>query len=782
MPILTLFLLIFFSRCIQYSHADVIDGSILPFQEPPSASVTKETLSESKMIRRKEISHLPKDAPNILIVLMDDVGFGTPSTFGGEIQTPTLTKVFKEGIAYNHFHTTSICSPTRASLLTGRNHTRVGSGTIAERAVDWDGYTGIIPKEAATVAEVLKNYGYSTSAFGKWHNTPANQTTSQGPFTYWPNSYGFEYFYGFLAGETSQWEPRLIENFNQIEPPKNKTYHLSTDLADQAIGWVKQHRAFAQDKPFLLYFAPGAGHGPHQIFKEWSDKYKGKFDDGWDAYRKRVYKRQLEMGWIPSDTLLTERDPTMASWESIPETERPFQRRLMEVFAGYVEHADSQVGRVLKAVEDIGQKENTIVIYIWGDNGSSAEGQNGSISELLAQNGIPTTIEQQIAALNKIGGIPELGGRITENMYHAGWAWAGSTPFKHTKLVASHFGGTRNPMVISWPKKIAPDKVPRPQFHHVNDIAPTIYDLLKITPPKVVNGHKQIAIDGISMSYSFANATTPEVSKTQFFDNNGSRGIYKDGWYAGAFGPLYPWIPGQKDLDKWDSTKDVWELYRLQNDFSQANDLAKKNPEKLKELKNLFLKEAEENKDFPIGAGIWLRIHPEDVLTSPYHQWNFDSSTKRMPEFSAPGLGKKSNIVSIHLDVGPNASGVLYALGGSGGGLTCFLENGKLNYEYNMMLVENYAGEVKQKLSPGKHVITISTELKHPGAPGKVTLNIDGKDVSTVLLKRTVPAAFSASETFDVAADYGSPVSLRYRKKAPFKFNGTITNVKVEMK
>ncbi|TNF44598.1 MAG: arylsulfatase, partial [Cytophagales bacterium] len=363
------------------------DGSVLPFPSPPSASFAGESIFESEHHRRTYPNRLPKDAPNIVIILMDDVGFGTPSTFGGEINTPTLTRVYQEGIAFNAFHTTAICSPTRAALLTGRNHTRVGNGTIAERAVDWDGYTGIIPKEAATVSEVLKNYGYNTSAFGKWHNTPANQTSAAGPFDYWPVNYGFQHFYGFLGGETSQWEPALIRDFTPVSPPHgDPTYHLSTDLADQAISWMENQKAFADDKPFLLYFAPGAGHGPHHIWKEWADKYKGKFDEGWDAYRERVFARQKAMGWIPENAELTPRDSTMASWESIPESQRAFQIRLMEVFAGFVEHADTQVGRVIDALEVLGEKENTLLIYIWGDNGSSAEGQNGSISELLAQN------------------------------------------------------------------------------------------------------------------------------------------------------------------------------------------------------------------------------------------------------------------------------------------------------------------------------------------------------------------------------------------------------------
>jgi arylsulfatase A-like enzyme len=756
-------------------------GTVLPFNAPPSASTYGESILDSKQIRRKPENHLPANAPNIVIVLMDDVGFGLPSTFGGEINTPTLSRIWNQGIAYNEFHTTSICSPTRAALLTGRNHTRVGSGTIAERAVDWDGYTGIIPKEAATVAEVLKDYGYRTAAFGKWHNTPADQTTKMGPFDYWPVNYGFQHFYGFLGGEASQYEPRLINDFTPIEPPRNEKYHLTKDLTDHAIEWLKDRKAFAQDKPFFLYFAPGAGHGPHQIFKEWADRYKGKFDDGWDNYRERVYARQKAMGWIPASAQLTSRDKTMQAWDSIPESEKPFQRRLMEVFAGFVENADYEVGRLYDSIDSLGEKDNTIFIYIWGDNGSSAEGQNGSISELLAQNGIPNTIQQQIAALNKIGGLDALGTDMTDNMYHSSWAWAGNTPFKHTKLIASHFGGTRNELVISWPKGIKPDKTPRAQFHHVNDIVPTIYDVLGITPPKIVNGFTQIPMDGVSMKYSFNNATAPAVEKVQFFDNNGSRGIYKDGWYACTFGPLYPWLPGAPGLNKWDPKNDVWELYNLKDDYTQYNDLASTEPAKLEELKKLFIEQAKDNKDLPIGAGIWLRLHPEDVITSPYRSWVFDQTSTRMPEFAAPGLGKKNNQVTIDLTVPANANGVLYALGGAGGGLSCFMENNKLVYEYNMFLIQRTTIESTGKITPGKHQFIIKTEMAKPGAPATVAISDNGKEIARGVVPITVPAAFSANETFDVGTDLGSPVSLRYHKKAPFSFNGEIKKLTVEL-
>ncbi len=760
------------------------DGSVLPFPPVPSASVAGETLQESKMVWRKEAQHLPKGAPNIVIILLDDVGFGLAETYGGPIHSPTLSRIANDGISYNAFHTTAICSPTRAALLTGRNHQRVGSGTIAERAVDFDGYTGVIPRSSATLAKVLGYYGYDTAAFGKWHNTPATEITSMGPFTRWPTGegIGFDYFYGFLAGETSQWEPRLFENFNAIEPPHNEKYHLTEDIADQAITWMKRHRAFAPDKPFFIYWAPGAGHGPHQIFKEWADKYKGQFDDGWDALREKTYKRQKELGWIPADAKLTPRADTLASWDSIPESERPFQTRLMEVFAGFVEHADAQAGRLIDELDELGIRDNTIVFYIWGDNGSSAEGQNGTISELLAQNQIPNTIAQQIEALNKIGGLDALGGPKVDSMYHAGWAWAGDSPFKYTKLIASHFGGTDNPMAISWPSHIKPDKTPRSQFHHVNDIAPTIYQILGINPPKVVDGFAQDPLDGVSMVYTFDNPKAPGQKHIQYFDNNGSRGIYHDGWYACTFGPLIPWLTVSPGLATWDSSKDVWELYNLQTDFSQADDLAGKDPKRLADMKALFLKEAKENQVFPIGAGIWLRLHPEDRQKTSYTSWHFDSTTTRMPEFAAPGLGRESNHVTVTAELGDSASGVLYALGGAGGGLTLYMDKGQLVYEYNMMIIERYIARSTEKLAAGKHKIEVDTKVAKPGAPAEVVLAVDGTEVARTTVKRTVPAAFTASETFDVGVDLGSPVSLDYFDRSPFAFNGKIDEVLVELR
>ena len=600
---------------------------VLPFPPKPSGSIAGRTIQESIYSPLPPQGHLPKNAPNIIIVLIDDVGPAQTDTYGGEIHTPTLSRIAQEGISYNRFHTTAMCSPTRAAFLTGRNHQHVSAGQIAELANDWDGYSGIQPKTSAMVAEVLKDYGYSTGAWGKWHNTPAEQTTAAGPFDYWPTGYGFEYFYGFLGGEASQYEPNLVRNTATVHPPKTSGghdyYHLSEDLADDAIGWLQNHKAFAPDKPFFMYWASGASHGPHQIMKEWADKYKGKFDDGWDKYRERVFSRQKAMGYIPQNAQLTPRPDTLPSWDSIPESERPFQRRLVELFAGMTEHVDAQVGRIVDEVDRLGYGDNTIIFYVWGDNGSSAEGQAGTISELLAQNGIPTTVDQHIKALNELGGLDVLGSPKTENMYNAGWAWAGSTPYKSTKLIAAHFGGTRNPLAIRWPARIKPNATPHSQFLHVNDVVPTIYDIVGITPPHVVNGFTQTPFDGVSFAGTFNDAKAKEVKHTQYFEIMGSRGIYHDGWFAGAVGPRLPWVPGlpkgfldDKRQLAWSPDNDKWELYNLDEDWTQANDLADKMPDKLAQMKEIFTMEFARNNGFPVGGALFIPVVRPDLRIS----------------------------------------------------------------------------------------------------------------------------------------------------------------------
>jgi arylsulfatase A-like enzyme len=764
-----------------------VDGTVLPFPPTPSGSVAGRTMQESVYSPRPAEKRLPDDAPNILIVLIDDAGPALPEVFGGEIHTPTLERLTREGLGYNRFHTTSMCSPTRASLLTGRNHHRVGNGQIAELANDWDGYSGRIPRSSALQAEVLKDYGYATAAFGKWHNTPAGETTIAGPFENWPTGLGFEYFYGFLGGEASQYEPNLVRNTTSVLPPKTpeEGYHLTEDLADDAIGWLRTQDAIQPDKPFYMYWASGAIHGPHQVAKEWSDKYEGKFDDGWDAYRERAFVNAKDKGWIPADAQLTPRHPTMPSWDDIPEDQRPFQRRLMEVLAGFGEHTDVLVGRLVDEIERLGKTDNTLIVYVWGDNGSSAEGQDGTISELLAQNGIPTTVEQHIEALEGLGGLDALGTPLTDNMYHGGWAWAGSAPYQGTKLLASHFGGTRNPMAVRWPAKIAADTNPRPQFHHVNDLVPTIYEILGITPPQKVNGVEQDDIDGVSMAYTFEDPIADGRLRTQYFEVMGSRSVYHDGWMASALGPRLPWVPGvDPSILDWTPDDDVWELYNLDEDWSQANDLALEMPGKLAQMKEIFLIEAAKNRALPIGGGLFIPIFHPELRIQPFQtEWTFPGDFVRMPEFAAPALGNKPNTVTIDADIPADANGVLYKLGANSAGLTLFVEDRMLCYEYNLFLLERTKIRSTTKLPTGKVSIVVETSyVGEPAATGplNVVLKVDGSVVAEGTVPISAPLTFTANDCLDIGQALGSPVSLDYRDKAPFKFNGTIDQVHVK--
>ena len=769
----------------------VIAQNVLPFPPTPTASIAKDTMAESTQKRREEPARLATNTPNILIILMDDVGPGTPSTYGGLVNTPTLSRVANQGVSYNQFHSTAMSSPTRASLLTGRNHTRVGNGQITEWANDWDGFSGVIPKTSATLPEVLKNYGYSTAAFGKWHNTPPLQISQNGPFDFWPTGYGFEHFYGFLAGESNQYEPTLVYNTTYVDKlPKTpeEGYHLTDDLADNAIKWMHQQHSFNPDKPLFMYWAPGAAHGPHQVDKKWADKYKGKFDGGWDQYREVVFDRQKKLGFIPKDTKLTTRPDSLAAWKDVPESERAFQSRLMEVFAGFAEHADYNAGRILDEMEKMGIADNTLVFYIWGDNGSSAEGQKGTVSELLAQNQIPTEISEHLRVLNDdLGGLDALGGPKTDNMYHAGWAWAGSTPFKGTKLLGAYFGGTRQPMAVSWPQKIKHDTAIRSQFHHVNDITPTVYDVLKITPPDVVNGFNQDPIDGVSMAYTFGNAKAKDQKHTQFFDIMGSRGIYHDGWMASTFGPRVPWLTVTPGLAEWTPEKDVWELYNLKNDFSQADDLAKKDPKKLEEMKELFMEESRKNKNLPIGGGLYVLTHPEAIIQNPRTKFSLPGDTT-LREAIAPRVGTIPNRTIIDLDVPANPKGALIAVGGFAGGMSIYVDkDGYLNYEYNLFEVERTILKGKTKLAPGKTKIEVV--LKKGAAPsdkgahlssGDVTVLINGQEDIKGKIPTLITAAFTVNDTLDIGQDLGSPVSNSYYHQAPYKFNGKVNQVDIE--
>ena len=606
-----------------------------------------------------------------------------------------------------------------------------------------------------------------------------------GPFDNWPTGLGFEYFYGFLAGEASQWEPNLVRNTTSVLPPRTaeEGYHLSEDLADDAIGWLHRHQAFEPDKPFFMYWASGCLHGPHHVMKEWADKYAGKFDDGWDAYRERVHARAKELGWIPQDTELTARHPDLPAWDEIPEDEKPFQRRLMEVAAGYAEHVDVQVGRLIDEVERLGYGDNTLVFYIWGDNGSSGEGQNGTVSELLSQNGIPSTVDMHIKAMNEMGGLDVLGSPKVDNQYHAGWAWAGSTPYKGLKLLASHLGGTRNPMAVRWPAKIKPDATPWTQFHHCNDVVPTIYEILGITPPRVVNGIPQDRIDGVSFAYTFDDPDAPGRLLTQYFEIMGSRAIYHDGWMASAFGPRVPWVQGMPPgIADWTPDQDTWELYHLDQDWSQANDLAATMPDKVAQMKETFSIEAAKNSVYPVGGGLWVVVlHPELRVSTPYREWNLAGDIRRMPEFCAPALGNRGNLVTIDLDIPADPNGVLYALGGAGGGLTCYVDDGFLCFEYNTFIVMRTKIRSDNKLPSGRAKIQVSTEYAEakPAGPLNITMTVNGEEFAQGNVPVSAPLAFSANDCLDIGLCLGGSVSLDYYDKAPFPFNGDIHNVNV---
>ena len=762
-----------------------VSQEVLPFPEPPSASTTGKTLTDSEHQWRVAENHLPADAPNIVIFMTDDAGFANPSTFGGPVHTPTLDRLAATGIAYNAFHTTAMCSPTRAALLTGRNHHRVGAGQIAELASDWDGYVGKIPKSTATFPQVLSYYGYNTAAFGKWHNTPVTDITKLGPFDRYPTGLGFDYFYGFLAGETSQYEPVLFENTNPVEAPHSDTYHLTEDMAEKAIEWMRTSRTLEPNTPFLIYFAPGAVHGPHHIFKEWADKYDGKFDEGWEALRAVTFEKQKEMGWIPQDAVLNPLAKGMQKWDDVPASNREFQTRLMEIFAGFLEHTDTQYGKVLDEIERQGLRDNTLVIYINSDNGPSAEGMNGTISELLAQNSMPSTSEQQSEVLNTVyGGMDALGGPKLDIMYHHGWAYAGASPFQGTKLVAAHLGGTRTPMVLSWPKRIRPDGMVRSQFHHVNDIAATVYEILDITPPEVVNGVEQQPLDGISMVYTFDQPDAETMKETQYFEILGSRGVYHDGWIAGTFGPKAPWSTDASGMLNWEPETDAWELYNLNEDYSQSNDIADQNPEKLAEMKALFDREATENLVYPIGAAQYtVFFSPSELPSSPLTEWSFYEGQDRIPEAMAPKfLSGRSTLAVIEAELGDASEGVLFALGGISSGFTVYMDQGFLKAEYNAMTLDRFVIASASPIATGKVQIGVLTQYDSAErmAPATVTLTVNGKPVAEGRIERSVPSIHTASETFDVGVDLGSPVALDYFDRAPFRFNGKIEKIDIK--
>ena len=679
--------------------------------------------------RRAQPQHLKPGAPNVLIILLDDVGFGQAATFGGEIHTPTLSRLADEGISYNTFHTTvDLLAHARRAAHRPQpparrqrhdRRTRGGLGRLHRRDPADLGHAG--RRCCGTTATRRPRSASGTTRRPTRPPRWARSTAGR------PARHGFDYFYGFLAGETSQWEPRLFENTNAIEPPHDEKYHLSEDLADAASPGCASTAPSRPTSRSSCTGRPARRTGRTRSARSGRTSTRASSTTAGTRYRERVFARQKELGWIPADTKLTPRAEPWPAGTAFPRPSAPFQRRLMEIFAGFVEHVDVQAGKLIDELERLGIRDNTIVIYIFGDNGASAEGQNGTISELLAQNGIPNTIEQQLAALDKIGGLDALGGPKTDNMYHAGWAWAGNTPFQHTKLVASHFGGTRNPMVISWPKGIKADKTPRAQFHHVNDIVPTIYEILGIKPPKVVDGFKQDPIDGVSLAYTFTDAKAPTRKKRavlrqqrqpRHLPRRLGRGHLRS---AGAVAARCAG-PGRVGFGQ----GHLGALRHHARTSRRPTIWPRRSRSGWRSCRRLFDEQAKANKVYPLGAGIWLRLHPEDRIKTPYTSWQFDATTTRMPEFTAPGLGRESSTVTIDAELGENASGVLYALGGSGGGLTLYMDKGQLVYEYNMMIIERYIARSANKLPAGKHRIEVTTTLgsAKPLSPADVVVKV----------------------------------------------------------
>jgi arylsulfatase len=578
---------------------------VLPAPEPAFPGKVGLTYSESEPAFPQAIA-APTQAPNVLLVLLDDMGFGQTSTFGGPIDTPHLTHLAERGLRYNQFHVTALCSPTRAALLTGRNHHSVNTGVVEELATGFPGYTTILPRSAATVAEVLRQNGYNTAAFGKWHNTPDYETSAAGPFDRWPTQLGFEYFYGFLGGDTNQWSPALVENTKRLQTPINQpNYHLTTDLVDHAITWIRTQQSIAPDKPFFAYLATGATHAPHHAPKAWIDQYKGKFDQGWDRLRQETVARQKQLGVIPANAQLTPRPAELPAWDSLSPTEQKLYAHQAEVFAGFTAHTDAEVGRLIEAIAQLGELDNTLIIYIVGDNGASAEGGlTGSVNELKVFNGVPEDPQQLLASLD------DLGGPKTFNHFHAAWAWAMNTPFQWTKQIASHFGGTRDPLVIAWGDRIPDRGGLRSQFHHVIDIAPTILEVAGITSPTIVNGVEQQPVEGTSLAYTFTDAEANSRHTTQYFEMFGNRAIYDRGWVAAARHGRLPW----EAVSRTTFDQDRWELYNITTDFSEANDLAAQNPSQLKRLQALFVSEAKNHQVFPLDDRILNRF---DVSSRP---------------------------------------------------------------------------------------------------------------------------------------------------------------------
>lgn len=693
----------------------------------------------------------PPDAPNIVVVLLDDVGFGAAASFGGPVATPTLDQLGSEGLRFNRFHTTSICSPTRASLLTGRNPHVTGIGAVMNASDDRPGYSGFHSKDTATIAEILRQNGYSTAAFGKWHQTPDWEMSRSGPFDRWPTGEGFETFYGFQGGETDQFEPTLYQGTTPVLRPPGPGYHLTEDLADQAITWIRTEQAVTPDKPFFVYFAPGGIHAPIQVPQQWIEPYRGKFDGGWDALREAVFARQKALGVIPPDTALTPRPKGLPAWDSLDPAQRKVAAALMEAYAGFLAHTDAQVGRLVEALKQSGLFDNTLFVYIVGDNGASAEGGlEGSLNYFGKMQGIPETTEQMLARLDEIGG-PETYAHI-----NSAWAWATDAPFQWTKTVASHLGGTRNPMVITWPEQIKDKGGLRSQFSHVNDIVPTLLEAAGIPAPGEVNGIAQKPMDGTSLLYTFDDPDSPERHTTQYFEVFGNRAIYHEGWMASAFHGRLPWNVISRGDTPFD--EDRWELYDLRNDFSQAHDLADQEPEKLQQLQALFMEQAAANQVLPLAgqpigstglpdlaAGLTRATYPQGAI---------------VPEDAIPHTYNRSWALLAEVEItGSNSSGVIAALGGSSAGWSLYLDRQQrpvFRYRvFDLKTIEITGPPLP--VGPASIAVEFDYDGKGWGRGGRFTLSVDGEQVGADVVPATPPALYSIDETFAVGIDTGSP-------------------------
>ena len=725
-----------------------------------------------------QIVRPPKGAPNVLLILLDDVGFGQFSAFGGGVPSPNMEKLAAQGLRYIRFHTTALCSPTRAALLTGRDHHVAGTGMITETATGYDGYTGIIPKSAGTLAEILKQNGYATAWIGKNHNTPAWETSEVGPFDHWPSGLGFDYFYGFNSGDTSQFEPVLFENHNRVPRSPDPKYHISHDLADHAIAWVQREKEIDPARPFFLYVAPSATHSPHMAPKEWIDKFKGQFDMGWDRYREMTLERQKKLGVVPADTKLTARPPSLPAWDSLNADQKRLYARMMEIFAGFGAQIDYEVGRVLDAVAALPDADNTLTIYIVGDNGSSAEGGLfGETNEIAAFNGV---FEDWKDVLKHID---ELGGPKYYNHFPAGWAWAMDTPFQWTKQIASHFGGTRNPMIVSWPAKITDKGGVRTQFHHVMDIMPTVLEAAGIRPPDVLNGTPQKPIEGLSMVYTFNDAQASDRRKAQIFELASNRAMYKDGWMASSIA-FIPWVATRTGYDP---DKAKWELYHIDQDFSQADDLATQNPDKLKALVDLWWAQAAQNEVLPLDWRAVERLSDQltgrPSLAAGRNVIVYDTPLVALPESSAPDLKNKSFTITAEAELpASGADGMIFTQGGITAGWGFYLQKGKLVGLHNYIGLERYRVVSSENVPTGK--VTLTFDFKYDGGGmgkgGTITLLANGKQIGEGHVEKTAALRYSLYEGQDIGEDSGSPVDFSYTP--PFKFNGKLNKVTVELK